>query len=157
MATKAEMRVEIEALAKAKDVDLSPEDLDAMNWPQMSALLESLQAEPEISAEVAAPEAPADYTPADYTPPVPSADPPEAMPLNSPPTGKVDGTDNSVLGGPPVNKRYRYPYTVAERCSVTTQKRGTRGAFDRVRADDFPGGQAQLDELVASGHVVKKP
>lgn len=146
------MRVEIEALAKAKDVDLSPEDLDAMNWPQMSALLESLQAEPEISVEVAAPE-----EPAGYVPPVPAADPPEAMPLNSPPTGKVDGTDDSVLGGPPANKRYRYPYTVAERCSVTTQKRGTRGAFDRVRADDFPGGQAQLDELVASGHVVKRP
>ena len=152
MATKAEMRVEIEALARAKEVELSSEDLDAMNWPQMSALLESLQAEPEVSAEVAAPEAPADYTP-----PVPSADPLEAMPLNSPPTGKVDGTDNSVLGGPPVNKRYRYPYTVAERCSVTTQKRGTRGAFDRVRAEDFPGGQAQLDQLVADGHVVKRP
>lgn len=150
MATKAEMRVEIEALAKAKDVDLSPEDLDAMNWPQMSALLESLQAEPEPSVE-SEPE------------PEPEPEPPEPEPalgpLNSPPVTAVNGANDDSLGGPPKPgaKRYRYPYTVAERCSVTTQKRGTRGAFDRVRADDFAGGQAQLDELVASGHVVKKP
>lgn len=145
MATKAEMRVEIEALAKAKGVDLSPDDLDARNWPQMLALLESLQAEPETGAEVVEE--------------TKSEPPPELGPLNSPPVTTVDGADSGSLGGPPKpgSKRYRYPYSVAEGCSVTTQKRGTRGAFDRVRADDFAGGQAQLDELVASGHVVKKP
>jgi hypothetical protein len=150
------MRAEILELAAAQGVEVTLEDLDRMNHPDMTSLLEAFKAQAETASDSGVAET-APEAPVDYTPPVPSADPPEAMPLNSPPTGKVDGTDDSVLGGPPANKRYRYPYTVAERCSVTTQKRGTRGAFDRVRADDFPGGQAQLDELVASGHVVKRP
>jgi hypothetical protein len=142
MATKAEMREEIEALALAKDVAIDVDYLDRLNVAQLQAVLESLATESmvEVAAE-SAPEAA-----------------PELGPLNSPPVAAVNGADDGSLGGPPVpgNRRYRHPYTVAEGCSATTQKRGTKAAFDRVRASDFAGGQAQLDELVASGHVAKK-
>ncbi len=78
-------------------------------------------------------------------------------PLTDPPTPTVQGTDDRTLGGQPKpgGVRYRYPYTVAQGRSVTTQRRGTVPAFGRVRAEDFPGGQDTLDQLVASGHVVK--
>lgn len=152
MATKAEMRAEIEALAQAKDVAVDVDDLDRMNVAQLQAVLESLVSEPAVEVAVE-PELSVDIAPGSTT---------ELRldsPLTAPPTPTVDGADDKSLGGPPKpgSKRYRHPYTVAEGCSVTTHRRGTKGAFDRVRADDFVGGQAQLDELVASGHVVKKP
>lgn len=156
MATKAEMRVEIETLAEAQGVEITT-DLDRMNWPDMVSLLEAFRAQVpsdasdgvEATEETAAGEELAAESP----------EPNHDSPLTAPPTPTTNGADDKSLGGPPSKDsvKYRWPYTVAQGCTVTTAKRGTRGAFDRVRASDFAGGQAQLDELVASGHVAKKP
>jgi hypothetical protein len=155
MATKAEMRVEIEALAREQGVEITADDLDRMNHPDMTSLLEAFRAQAQTVAsdEVEAVEEPTETERAEII---------DALavdsPLTAPPTATVDGDDAKSLGGPPPKDRpnYRYPYTVAQGCSVTTSRRGTIGAFARVCASDFAGGQAQLDELVASGHVAKK-
>lgn len=151
MATKAEMRVEIEALAKEQGVEIAPDDLDRMNHPDMTSLLEAFRAQAQTAESNAVDETPAaEETTADETPAVVS-------PLTAPPTATVDGDAKSLGGSPPKDKpNHRYPYTVAQGCSVTTSRRGTIGAFARVRASDFSGGQEQLDALVASGHVAKK-
>lgn len=70
----------------------------------------------------------------------------------------IDGTGSPYLGGPPSPGNpvaQRYNHQVAEGKQVTT-RRGQIGAFEPVTIADFVGGQADLDGLVASGHVSKK-
>lgn len=164
MATKAEMRVEIEELARAQGVDVTPEDLDRMNHPDMASLLEAFKAQAATADEEAPvssdddvepePETPAPLVESEPETPAPSTD----SPLTAPPTVTAEGTDDKSLGGPPPKGgvKQRWPYAVASGRSVTTSRRGTIGAFAPVRASDFSGGQEQLDELVASGYVTRK-
>jgi hypothetical protein len=159
MATRAEMRVEIVALAEAQGQEIPPGDLDRMNHTDMTALLEAFRAQAatvdedspvsvddDESAELAAEDEGL------------RAPPPTTSPLTAEPTKTVDGVADKPLGGPPPKGgvKQRWPYVVAAGRAVTTSRRGTIGAFAAVRASDFSGGQEQLDELVASGHVTRK-
>lgn len=162
MATKAEMRVEIVALAEAQGTEIALDDLDRMNHTDMSALLEAFKVQ-AASADEQSPVSVDDDAEADELAAQIVADegwtpPPTTSPLTEEPIKTVEGTDDKSLGGPPPKGgvKYRHPYTVVEGCAVTTSRRGTIGAFAAVRPSDFAGGQAQLDELVASGHVAKK-
>jgi hypothetical protein len=51
---------------------------------------------------------------------------------------------------------YRHPFNVAQGVMLVT-KRGKLPAFAQVRVTDFAGGEAELEQLVSSGHVVKRP
>lgn len=68
----------------------------------------------------------------------------------------VDGAGETPTGGVPPEKKtrslYRYPYTVAEGVQIVTL-RGKLPAFARIRATDLSGGKAELEQLVARGHV----
>lgn len=78
-------------------------------------------------------------------------------PVSPPPPVPTDGAVDQTQGGAPVagaKPVFRYPYVVAEGRSITT-RRGLIAAFSKVTAADFVNGQKDLDELVASGAVVK--
>lgn len=153
------MRVEILELAAAQGADVTPEDLDRMNHPDMTALLEAFKAQ-ALTVDEEAPVSSDDEESAELAAEDEGlrAPPPTTSPLTDEPTKTVEGADAKPLGGPPPKGgvKQRWPYAVAAGRAVTTSRRGTIGAFAAVRASDFAGGQAQLDELVASGHVTKK-
>jgi hypothetical protein len=125
MASKAETRAAIVSLAK--ELNVTTPDLDAIDKLEpLEALLKELQ-DKKAAAAGGPPPAPA----APPASPPPSASEPEA------PKVLVATT-----------------YTVEESKSVTTL-RGTIGALEPVWAQDFKGGQKDLDHWVAEGFVKK--
>lgn len=114
----------------------------------------------ELEAKKAALEPPAPVVASGETPVVTEGTTPAAgalVPPSPPPPAPVDGAALDTQGGrpdPDARLTPRYPYIVAEGKAVTT-KRGQIGAFQQVKASDFPGGQETLDGLVKSGFVVK--
>lgn len=90
-------------------------------------------------------------------PPALAKDASPDSPLSKPEVKTVRGFHEDLGGTPkPGSVRYRFPYTVREGHSVAATRRGTVPAFARITALDLPGGQAELDDLVAAGVVVRK-
>lgn len=146
MASNKELTDEALALGKELSVDVVTQGL---NNAGLVELVDGLKAKRTDVAPLVPPPPVAEVKEAgDAAPAAPAA-------AVAPP---VDGTGSPYLGGPPSPGNpiaQRYNHQVAEGKQVTT-RRGQIGAFEPVTIADFAGGRADLDGLVASGHVTKK-
>jgi len=135
MATNRELKAEALALGKQLGVEV---DVERKNNAQLTELVEGLRARALAAEEPEAGEV-AEQAPASE-PPVTSA--PAAEEAAPAPPAALQATPK-----PPV-------YQIAPGKALTSL-RGILGPGERVSARDFAGGQPNLDELVAKGHVVK--
>lgn len=134
MATNRELTAEALALGKQLGVEV---DVQRKNNAQLTELVEGLRARVFAIEEPAAEEvkpAPASEAPVTSAPVVEEASP-------APPVASQKASESPV-------------YRIATGKALTSL-RGILGPGERVSARDFAGGQSNLDELVAKGHVVK--
>jgi hypothetical protein len=156
MASNKDLQAEIEALSTELGVSI-PEGLHSMKNPRLLEVLEGLQARKTAGPidtggmrAITLDTSPSPAVLINLEPGSPGATAPQAAHQSSP----SDALD-SRLGYPSL-------FFVCDGKSITTKKGQVDGkprriaAHQEVRARDFPGGQAELDALVASGVVVKR-
>jgi hypothetical protein len=167
MATKRELKAEIETLSTELGVSI---ETDRLNLEGLTKLLEDLRQKAAGAPSALEPEAAGDGSveteaaPAEpgvsllgatkRTPPSPPAavvaEPPS---LPEPPV--VVAVQAPAPAPPPVATAPAKFYRVAQGCVIYTQ-RGKVGAFRPIKASDLSGGQEMLDDLVRSGQVEAK-
>lgn len=173
MASKLELRQEIEALCQKRGVSV-PEGLQGMNFVTLQGELQRLQ------AGLSAPHEPALADPPGLTKVVPAADPPppalietplgDAQPQEPPPDTNLSPPElppaplapapsESTGGGGGGESQPTGPfrYFVAHGKMLSNTLRGKIGAFQPVKAKDLPGGEGSLEELFAQGILTRKP
>lgn len=141
MASKAELAAQASEIALALGETI---ETAGLNHEALTALVEELTGRQTAKANENAPEDAGGRTAGDV-----SAKP-------KPPV--VDGSEDDSLGGRPRPGEApvpRFPYSVAEGKTVSGTRKGTLGAFQRIRAADLHDGEEGLARLVASGHVVQ--
>lgn len=178
MATNRELTTEAEALGEELGVSVETRGLNNAKLHELVERLRGMKAERppallddssfETSAESESSEGPPEeeLEESDTIPPGADAEDLEDAPevevetvvehQARPPVHVVDGAGETPTGGVRRNRGlYRYPYTVAEGCMIHS-RRGRLAAFAAIRETDLSGGLAELEQLVKSGHVVKR-
>jgi hypothetical protein len=178
MASKKELRSEIEALCTARGASF-PEGIEAMNHAELTAAFDALRLQGtspaplfgdgpapglmkvEPTPPVVTPEAalaqPAALppslieTPLDVAPVLPVEPPPAVTPPDQaapPPSGSAPAPDSPE--GPK-------SYFVAQGRMLYGTKKGKIGAFQQVKAKDLLGGEDELKALHQQGSLFTKP
>jgi hypothetical protein len=144
MASNRELSESAEALGKELGIDVDTKGLNHQSLMDLVAGLERRKA-------------------AGKAPPLtaPSAKPPEAPAApEKPARPPIDGASDGSAGGPPPKPTPKpvktgAPYSVAPGRSLVC-RRGVLASGEEIFPSDVGGGKEQLEQLVQSGHVVKR-
>jgi len=145
MASNRELSEQAEALGKELGISVDTKGLNNQALTELVAHLEK-RADAAAQKPPEAPKAPP-AAPATETSPKPARPP-------------IDGASDGSKGGPPPKAppkatKSKAPYVVAKGKALTC-RRGVLGPGDEIKVSDVSDGQAGLERLVKSGHVVKQ-
>ena len=141
MASNSSLIKSIGEAATRKGVDV-PETEDKRN-AELTAILRDLNATPETPVNGDTTPEPAPEAPAEETRAAEDNDASEPDPEGK--AAHIEAAQAEVEA---------FPFSIAEGKALTC-KRGMLAEGDEITAEDLPGGEERLAELVESGHVVK--
>lgn len=152
MATKRELAAEALTLGERLGVEA---DVERKNHAQLTELVEGLRARVEATSQVdAEPQVAEDSALEPEAEPEPEAPAPSEPPVTSAPVVEEPLAPPQVAPESPQEPASPRVCKVAPGKALTSL-RGILGPGTVVSASDFAGGQANLEELLAKGHLVR--